>query len=216
MMLKLKAKQIRKNIFHVVFPNQHLMSSTMFRLQEFYESPIKKVQGHVLSLDRMIDLYAEKYGRFTYFEDWNGFNVPDYTIKEFFDRYSRILTEKEYLLERAIQKIILESDEKTYLIATWDPRHLSHEIAHGFFHIYPEYKTMMSEMVHSYEYKNILFKKLRKLGYLQKVLIDEVQAYMATSIPSSILNTLELPTSWKYTPDFKNAFQRFDKHNNTK
>jgi len=209
---KLKLKQIRKNIFHISFPNQYLICATFLRLQEFYESPYKEIQGHSFSLETIQDMYAEKHGnKFTYLQDWSGFNIPDYVIKKFFKQFNGKLLVKESQLKKLIQKKILNNPDKTYLIATYNQRDEAHEISHGYWYLESDYKTMMKELVENYKYKKMLMLYLKRAGYPKKVMYDEIQAYMSTSTYTGLRNILSLPKNWKYTSSFKRVFKEFDK-----
>ena len=45
-------KEICHNIYHIDFPTQHLMCSSLIRFEEHYESP--KFKGKVFSLEELV------------------------------------------------------------------------------------------------------------------------------------------------------------------
>ena len=63
---------------------------------------------------------------------------------------------------------------------------IDHEIAHALYYMNPEYKDMMDTANYQF-YKNLrgeyskMVKALKKMGYGDNVIKDEVQAYMSTS-----------------------------------
>jgi len=215
---KLKLKQIRKNIFHIKFPNQYLICSTFLRLQEFYESPYKQIRGHFFTLENIQDVYAKHHdNEFTYLTDWSGFNVPDNVIKHFFELFNGRLLRKESQLKSLIQKQILDNPNKTYLIATYDTRDESHEISHGYWYLEKEYRTSMMDIIKRYSHKNMVFRALKKMGYPSKVHCDELQAYLSTDTAAECRNIMLLPKNWKYTSSFRRIFKKFDtKHKQVK
>ena len=81
----MKCKEIYPNLFLFTFPNQYELASTFIRLQEFYESPYKEIKGQYFTLEKYMDRYAkdQEDNKFTYFEDWNGFNVPGNIVLKF-------------------------------------------------------------------------------------------------------------------------------------
>jgi hypothetical protein len=86
--MNIKHKILPYNIHLLVFDNQYDLASTFLRFQEHYESP--EFAGKVFTLDEYKNWYinhsprASKDGVFTYYEDWNGFNIPSKILKPFY------------------------------------------------------------------------------------------------------------------------------------
>ena len=163
----------------------------MMRIQEFYESPFKKIRAHVFTLEEYMDEYARVTGNFTYTTDWGGFNVPDRVFRAFFDQFD--LLEKEKHL-KSFFKAELKSDEPFYVIGHYEAKEvteddciestLGHEIAHGKFYLDPSYKKQALQLVKDLEKKDKVAAALIEMGYTKAVVNDEIQAYLATSNPA--------------------------------
>jgi hypothetical protein len=59
---------------------------------------------------------------------------------------------------------------------------MKHELAHGFYHVYPFYKLDMDKLYHklSKKSKQTLEEKFKSMGYHKFVWKDEAQAYLST------------------------------------
>ena len=74
---------------------------------------------------------------------------------------------------------------------------IDHEIAHALFYMNDSYKAEMEEMnydffkKHRMQYSKMV-KKLKKMGYGENVIKDEVQAYMSTSKKSELVEDFGL------------------------
>ena len=79
----------------------------------------------------------------------------------------------------------LNAKAKFYVIGTvvGDDRTLDHEIAHALYHINPEYRKEMIQANSniSIEIRIHIWNKLKKLGYDNSVLGDELQAFLGTT-----------------------------------
>lgn len=212
------SKEIYPNLFLLTFPNQFELCSTFFRLQEFYESPINKLRGKYFTMEQAISYYAydkKEYPEFTYFSDWDGFNVPGKIIKEFIQKFNGDLTDKELQLLENIPKKrnkfyfigVLEEDMKT------KDDIVKHEIAHGLYYLNKDYNKEMNKLFKnlSNKIKNQIKKCLLKEGYCRKVIADETCAYLATGILPGMLTFLDYGLYWNKIKVFKNTFEKYYK-----
>jgi hypothetical protein len=172
---------IKNNIIHIRFENRYEMTSTMVRMQEFYESPFPEINGKYFTLDNFMDVYVEhsKDNEFTYFTDWEGFNLPGKVVNKFLRMYIFKLREKEVKLFREIPLSMLLGFRKFYLIATFNDDSLVHEIAHALYDLNLEYHDDMLTQIHLLSAKKLAwwYNKLEKQGYCKEVFNDEIQAY---------------------------------------
>ena len=125
-----------------------------------------------------------KKGKFTYTSDWSGFNLP-LKIAVSCKEISRVETPYDKEMNKAINKICKTTDvKKAYLIGVDSIKSniFKHELAHALYYTDKVYKKSMDELTMSIGKKKLeLFKiKLRSYGYCEKVLIDEIQAYLST------------------------------------
>jgi hypothetical protein len=164
-------------IYYLIGKTQYWTCMTLIRLQEFYESPYKEIYGKYFTLEDYMDRYVEEFGTFEYLTEINGFNVPGEVVREFFELYKGRLTDKEKVLEKLLRPA-LRSKKDFYFIATYeidnpDPAVTEHEMSHAFYHLCPEYKDKMDQLVSKYPKLDRLHEKLIEMGYSESVMADE-------------------------------------------
>jgi len=97
--MKIGHKALAKNIHLLTFENQFDITSTLLRFQEHYESP--KFKGQFFTLEEFKEWYIKnspkgiETGEFTYYSDWNGFNIPSYVLRPFYENKFKNLSEAE-------------------------------------------------------------------------------------------------------------------------
>lgn len=177
--------EILTDVYHLHFPTQRKLASTFLRFQEHYESP--QFKGKIFSLDEFKRWYiansenGRKTGRFTYHQDWTGFNVPSYVLEPFYQGLFDPLSKQE---ESFLDNFENKRRTKFYLIGTFgDHEALEHEIAHGLFYTDGEYKKKVLGILASMKPEDR--SKIRNLlmnngGYHKDVLDDEMHACLAT------------------------------------
>lgn len=207
--------EVKPRIFLFEFKDRYDMCMYFLRYQEYYESPNPKFRGQSFDIFDFMKWYTKKFGKgsFTYPNDWNGFNIPGDTIKKVWDLGILSKTIYDYEMLMAWRECNTTANgEKFYIIGVVKGRRttLSHEIAHGLFTLYPEYKKEMTKLVKALDpkIKNTLFKGLKKLGYTSQVYIDESQAYMSTGL-REVFGPLD---QWKEErKPFQDFFKKFSK-----
>jgi hypothetical protein len=155
----------------------------MIRLEEFYESPFKEIAGKYFTLDYYMDLYAKRNGNvFSYYQDWNGFNIPGNSVLAFYDAFKFDLRPKEVKILGHLSEMISSNNPNFYIIATHKDDDVDHEIAHAMYYLNPEYKKECDKIYKTVpkQFKDKINKKLKEYGYSNKVYKDETQAYLST------------------------------------
>src|ERR1035437_10032699 len=143
-MLNIKKTNIRDDIFLLEFETQFELTSTFLRFQEFYESP--EFQGKIFTLKEYKKWYTKVKGKFSYYTDWGGFNIPSKVLKLFylgkFDPQSK--SEKQLL------DLFKDDKGKFYIIGTyrrndrkWKDSMIMHETAHALFSLDIKYRTQV-------------------------------------------------------------------------
>lgn len=136
-----------------------------------------------------MDWYADRYGAFTYYEDWSGFNVPSNMLEPFYAGKFDPLSKKE---ERFLG--MFRSERKPFYVigVANDGSHtdILHELAHALYFTNTEYRNAVEKEMRAYDTSKMK-RKLAKMGYAQNVLHDEVHAYLAT--PGGKLEPSERP-----------------------
>lgn len=188
-------------IYLVRLSSQYELNATFMRFQEHYESP--KFRGRVFSREEFMDWYAKENGNFTYFEDWDGCNIPSYVLWPFYEGKFDPLTAKEKKILGAFQNM----RGKFYIIGTRQKGRidgLAHEIVHGLFYCYPDYQKQVRQCVRRFD-TPVIRKELFGLGYHPAVIVDEINAYMLAGISS--LKKTKLSDVRKLRIELRKIFQ---------
>jgi len=172
--VKIAKSKIAKGIYLLRFKSQYELAATFLRIQEHYESP--RFHGLVFSLEQFMDWYAERYGNFTYYQDWAGFNVPSTALQPFYEGKFDPLSEKEKQLLRLFKDL----RERFYLIGIYDSGakdSLTHELAHALFFVDDSYRNAVRKAMRGYNTTK-LARQIAEAGYANCVTPDEIQAYI--------------------------------------
>jgi len=193
-MFKIYEERPGSKIICIVFDTQYELTSSFLRLQEFYECPDEEFRGKFFTHEQYMDYYATTHkGKFSYFEDWGGFNITDVAFKQFCALFLHNMWKKELMVINSINEFIAEKDIKGsfYIIAYHkeDKREnefIEHECAHAFWYLNSEYKKEMQKLLERLQRVypkalNSMKKKLMKMGYSETVMEDELQAYISTT-----------------------------------
>lgn len=187
----MKLTEIKKGIYLVKFKTRYEAASTFLRIQEFYESAFRGIRGKIFTIEEYAELYKRKFGAFTYYKDWGGFNIPSNVFIDFYKTYAVMeglvgcqLSSKERDLLKLFSRVS-HKKEKFYVIGVHKDIDIKHEIAHGYWYLDKEYKKEMRELLKLKGYNRIRT-KLLKMGYRRGVLNDEIQAYMGTELLSEL------------------------------
>src|SRR3989344_7037797 len=136
-MIKVKKTKIADKVYLLDFKNQHDISSTFIRFQEYYESP--EFKGKIFTLKEYKKWYRKWKGKFSYYSDWSGFNIPSKTLKPFYDgKFDPLSKEEEKLLS-----LFKKEKGDFYIIGVFGNLKTSafrHEVAHGLFYTNKEYR----------------------------------------------------------------------------
>jgi hypothetical protein len=162
---------IAEGVFLVRFDTQYALASTFLRIQEHYES--SRFRNRVFSLEQYMDWYAERFGAFTYYEDWSGFNVPSTALDPFYAGEFDPLLEKE----QRFLRLFRNERRPFYVIGISDDEDLKHELVHALFSTRPAYRRAVRAAMRGYD-TSALEKRLAAMGYHRSVLPDEVNAYL--------------------------------------
>jgi len=165
------------------FASTYELAATFLRFQEHYESV--RFRNRVFSLDEYMDWYAARYGAFTYYEDWSGFNVPSTALRAFTEGRFDPLSRRERRLLQAVKRL----RPPFYVIGVASDQALIHELAHALYFTDPEYRREVRRLLRGQKTAGIR-KRLAVLGYHPSVLTDEVHAYLVDGdrlrIPKSL------------------------------
>lgn len=206
--MKIKAKILIPHVYVLSFETQYELCMSFVRMQEFYESP--KFRGKYFTLEQYMDHWSKEFGNgsFTYPAVWNGFNIPGNVIGQWMamfkineglnlrEREKNILKQIEKLLKKEKMNLMEEDIKRVYIIGTHkeedDSKTIEHELAHAMYSLYPEYRNKCKKLLKSVpkeEYHKVK-QKLIEMGYCNKMIDDETQAYFSTETLSKNGNVL--------------------------
>ena len=216
----MKAKIINGNIIWFSSDIKYEVTSTFFRMAEFYESPFKNIRDTYFSMDMYMDTYAKANDyKFTYFDDWDGFNFPGESLLKFKETFMGDMRGKEADIIYTIGKNI-DTSKKFYVIATTGDGALKHEYAHALYYVNPEYK-LACDNIYSTMSTNALtkiHKYLTEKGYTEFTFKDETQAYLGTNTNVEMLQEFSIGDIITYIPaitQFRKIFQNSPKMDTT-
>lgn len=185
------------NILIFSFSTRYRLASAFMRLQEFYESPYSRIRNHRFTHEEYMDAYAdENDGIMSYFDDWQGFNIPGEAVDAFMEKFDEAsLWFKELRLIREIKRATQRLGMYYVIgITQGDKRTLLHELAHAFFYLDVNYRDRMMNAYYRWEQKSRDAAKIHKLicedKYDKSVAMDEIQAYLATSSRTYLRDSL--------------------------
>jgi len=196
--------KVLDGIYHLSFDSTINLGAYFLRYQEYYESP--RYYNVPFQLIDFLKWYAsENDGNFTYFSDWAGFNLPAQVILDLYPQLTDANDHDSFML--LIAKMVLKENDKAYIIGTSHESKsaLDHEIAHGLFYTNTKYQAEMKRTVKKLPAKirKGIESVLLEMGYHERVLVDEIQAYMATGVS----DRMKVPS--KYQGPFRKVFYKY-------
>ncbi|MCK4539751.1 ABC transporter ATP-binding protein [Candidatus Parcubacteria bacterium] len=211
--MNIKHTKLTNKIHLLTFETQQDITSTFLRFQEHYESP--NFRGKIFSFDEFKQWYIKTSpngkisGKFTYYSDWNGFNIPSHVLKPFYDGKFNPLSEQESKL----LDIFKDEVGAFYIIGVHSgtkkiDQLLNHEIAHGLFYTSDNYKADVLRILSQFDVSAIKEELRSKAGYHEKVLNDEVHAYSIDSV-----SNLKTPIPESLSSKLKKSYEKHLKKN---
>jgi hypothetical protein len=181
--VKYKIKEVKPNIFAVIIKDKYDRAMTFCRVQEFYESPNKTFRGNHFSIWEYMKWYASNHTGFSYAGDWSGFNIPFDVLEKCYRNMQKFETPYDEVMYKIYWQIqTLKKNGKAYVIGAGDMNGATfkHEVCHGLWHTNSTYKRegkRVLDIVDPNHY--VIFRKnLLDMGYTDKVIDDEIQAYL--------------------------------------
>lgn len=192
---KISLYEMFPRIFAVVIQDDRLRARVFMRYQEFYESDSDTFRGKGFKWVDFVNYYKKKTKNdiFTYHKDWAGYNIPCDSIES----CMRVISDINFydLIMFSIVDTIRDSvgSNDFYLIGIdqtngEDVSLINHEMAHGLWYADKKYKSEQKNNILNLEphIKDSLENKVKKMGYGENVVDDEIQAYLSTGTDSSM------------------------------
>lgn len=196
----MKVEKVSKlPIIHFVAETQQELTTAFIRMSEFYESPYPEINGKFFNLKDYKKAYIKDHGKFSYYSDWSGYNIPSRAIKDFILLFGEKLTPKEKFIIGEIEKITGNAftRKRYYVIGTYKSSNqretFLHEVAHSLYDLKRNYKSKCDYIFSSMTEENK--KKIKdvivKMGYNEDVVEDECQAYFTTDSLRELIDRFE-------------------------
>lgn len=179
--MKIELNQINPYVYHVRFSTRYDLTSTLLRFGEFIESPSFKKKIFTLREFKKWYMESQNKNKFTYYEDWSGYNIPSKELKPFYEGKFDPLSRKE----KQFLKLFEDIKGEFYIIATFkrnrdEKETIKHEMTHALYSKNREYRKKVKEYFKDkdvVELKDFILK-----DYGKNVLIDEMNAYLVNDI----------------------------------
>src|SRR3989344_6147654 len=217
--MKLKCRKLAKNIYWVIFESKSQLAKTFLRFQEYFESP--KFKGKIFNLPKFKKWYIKKSphgiktGKFTYYKDWGGFNIPSKILEPFYKGKFNPLSKEEKILLNLFKD---KRKKRSYIIATYKKsgKHtLQHEIAHGLFYANQKYKKDVVKILKKCDKKSR--KEINKFlsnrgGYHSDLWLDETHTHIMTDLSHLKKHGVNTRKLLRINKKLNISFKRYFKH----
>lgn len=152
------------------------LATAFLRFQEFYESPNDQFRGKIFTIGQYKSWYEKKYGWFSYYTDWSGFNIHSYVLDPFTNGlFDPLLPEEKNLLALFTNA----PSDKFYIIGANDQDTLNHELNHALYAYSSEYSNEVNKIFDAnLEHIKYALEHLLNKGYCKYLLYDELQSYI--------------------------------------
>jgi len=214
----MKCKKLGNQLLLFTFKTQKEITTTFFRMEEYYESPLKGLYEKKFSVFDFLIESMNDDGQIDYFSKWIGFNIPGHSILEWSALHCPDYTPKETEVMNHITSKV-DVLKPFYIIAAKEQntKVMDHEIAHALYYLNERYRGRMLDLsikmrqLDKNNY-NKMIKKLRRMGYNQSVFNDEVQAYMSTSTKKELVEKfgLDYETAMPLARQFRKVLQEYN------
>jgi len=209
--------EIIKDVYVVEIKDRWVRSLVFMRFQEYYESGSELFNRKDFEVEDFMKWYQKDFKKsdlFSYGDDWSGFNIPSDILEKC---ASDIKNPNSYdkIIFSIIDAIHKNGSKKYYLIGTdtgADQILLKHEIAHALYYSNLDYKQKIDNLINSIPDTTIERFEfyIKKMGYGDNVVNDEIQANLTTGDINEIEDDLDIKIEYlKYKGDFKELQKPF-------
>jgi hypothetical protein len=215
----MKLKKLPHQLLLFTSKTRKDLTLSFFRMEEYYESGNKNLNRRPFTVFDFLNESMNKDGNIDYFSTWSGFNIPGHVVREWmFHVGAANLTNTELKLTEQIFNNI-DIDEKFYVIGALegDKEVIDHEIAHGLYYLNGDYKSCMENEIYNFYKKcrgqySKMVKNLKRMGYGDNVIRDEIQAYLSTSKKKELIDEFDLDYDivLPFVKQFRKVLRRYN------
>jgi len=195
-------KRISNNIILLEFDSRLKMCKTLLRFSEYSESI--HFAGKIFTIGEYREWYIKENGAFTYYDDWDGFNIESNILKPFLNGLFDPLTKEEI----EFLDLFKGATNEFYIIAVCEGSEQSiftHELCHAIYGSYHDYKYMVNEIIKK-DGNDGMHIYIEKMGYHARAFYDECNAYIVANVDDLRSDGIIIPTELEYK--LKDLFQR--------
>jgi hypothetical protein len=183
----MKLKKLDKNLLLFTFDTRKEITTTFFRVQEYYESPNLNLHRKKFSVFQFLQEQMCDDGHIDYFSFWSGFNIPGHIINSWWKDGAELdsTTKEEELMTQIWHNV--DMSDRYYVIGAEekDLTTINHEIAHALYYLNRVYTHKMGDLIQEFmtKYKedyDSMVGELLRMGYNEDVIDDEIQAYLSS------------------------------------
>jgi hypothetical protein len=217
MEIKYKITEVKPNVFAVVVREKYDRAMLFCRVQEYYESPNTKFRGKDFSMWDYMKWYASNHNGFSYAADWSGFNIPFDVLEKCYRNMQKFETPYDEVMYKIYWEIqTIKKDGKAYVIGAGDTTGwtFQHEVCHGLWYTNAAYKKQAKIVLNTIDPNDyVIFRKnLLDMGYTDKVIDDEIQAYLSFGHDSeNFCDGVDIMQCDKYHKEFRIKLNEFIK-----
>jgi len=208
----MKVTDFKNGILLFEYPDAKSLGTAFVRVQEFYENPNPKFRGQYFKFIDFKKWYSKHFGKgkFTYFTDYEGYNIPGEVVDKFVDLYfwEALHPTELKLLDKTVKSSRHEG--KYYVIGAIKGHSgtINHELSHAFFHLYPGYRKAVKTLLKRHKFTDIKRYLTAKM-YSKEVFEDEIAAYLM--FDAALLESEEIDTE-KYNQTAMDLHKLFKKY----
>jgi hypothetical protein len=217
MEIKYKITEVKPNVFAVVVKEKYDRAMLFCRVQEYYESPNTKFRGKNFSMWDYMKWYASNHNGFSYADDWSGFNIPFDVLEKCYRNMQKFETPYDEVMYKIYWEIqTIKKGGKAYVIGAGDTTGwtFQHEVCHGLWYTNAAYKKQAKIVLNTIDPNDyVIFRKnLLDMGYTDKVIDDEIQAYLSFGHDSeNFCDGVDIMQCDKYHKEFRIKLNEFIK-----
>ena len=166
------------NIYEVVADTSNQVARIFVRFAEHYDN--KDFKNKIFTLEEFKKYYSGD-GEFTYYDEWYGYNIPDYGFKRFLDGgFNPLSVEEQWLVDQIKEKVDLKKPFYIVGYSKDDSHAHNHELSHALYYLSFTYKDKTNAVVKDIPQSELqpLNRFLAQRKYDQSVLRDEMIAYL--------------------------------------
>lgn len=208
----MKISQPISNCYLFEFTTRKALTLSFCRIQEYFEASNPKLKGIPFTFYELINQMMKSDGTLDYFSFWDGFNFSGDVLLNWLDEIGDLTDHEKKLIDN-----IEFNGSKFYVIGCLigDVGTIKHELAHAMYNLDDTYRNFMdhvyfSEFLRCGKQCDKMRAELKKLGYADEVLIDEIQAYLSTSPRKELRGDFDLDTD-ELKPVIKSYRKTFKK-----